>query len=250
MVHNHRMMKMKQQQITLSRKNKRTLAKKFPSLNIDQIESVQEDVLGMFTVSLKTAQEILTNHNGINRDLKLNGKEGMLCDGQHRLYASIETGKPQVFTIKVGFDRDKVLANTDTGTTRGDDVKISLMLKFAWAKEKLNKGQWKIINKARKWDQWINSVTSLTTAPQEINTYTSKQTEAKVKAFANKKKKTLIGVAKGSMVREILCQTGGKHGKHKSNYENAALIIGAMQKFLDGEKVNFHTKFNSVHFSK
>ena len=144
----------------------------------------------------------------------------------------------------------------------------------------------------------------MTTAPQEINTYTSKQTEAKVKAFANKKKKTLIGVAKGlakgfinpvsgkkvsldkwiflmplmqmwekdkhaaltfqqlichgnqpkncpsSMVREILCQTGGKHGKHKSNYENAALIIGAMQKFLDGEKVNFHTKFNSVHFSK
>ena len=128
MVHNHRMMKMKdnttQQQVTISRTVKRAKKKAFPNLAIDQITSDTESTLGILRTSVKVAKKILKDHNKGNRPLGtgskpynnvksamqkgcflnhttlLFSKSGQLLDGQHRLTALVETNKPQNFIVK------------------------------------------------------------------------------------------------------------------------------------------------------
>ena len=319
MVHNHRMMKIKKQQITLSRKNKRTLAKKFPNLTVDQIKSVHQNVLGLMKVSVDVARKLLSDHNNFNRPLR-RGKdylnvlahmnagtfynhtdlifdpEGELLNGQHRLTALIESGKPQVFTIKVGFNREETLCNTDTGSNRTDtnQVKFLLQEEPAWAKENLTLAQWKVVNYARNWQKWL-SVTDLHLAGSQVSAASKKQTHAELKKFLKKHKNTIVAVAKKmpksfngikanrwsfvtpfmmmwkidpvkaedflfkfvaggqpkscptSKVRKLLGETTGDIKKKQP--ELAALIIFAMQRFLDGKSIRKGASTSNVQFS-
>jgi hypothetical protein len=218
MVHNHRMMKMKQQQVTITRKQARK--QKFAPLMVEQTKHDQQTVHGLMRVTLDVARELLANHNNFNRPLR-RGKdylnvlahmnagtfynhtdlifdpEGELLNGQHRLTALIESGKAQVFTIKCGFNREETLCNTDTGSNRTDtnQVKFLLQEERAWEKENLTLAQWKVVNYARNWQKWL-SVTDLNLAGSQVSAASKKQTHAELKKFLKKHKNTIVAVAK------------------------------------------------------
>jgi len=220
MVHNHRMMKMKdnttQQQVTISRTVKRAKKKAFPNLAVDQITSDTERTLGILRTSVKVAKKILKDHNKGNRPLGtgskpynnvksamqkgcflnhttlLFSKSGQLLDGQHRLTALVETNKPQNFIVGVGFP-DEVLTVADTNKTRGDSVRLYLGLKEKWTDVKdWTLAQWGLLNSCRKMQQ-MEHVTSIQNASTEISNFSKTQTEVDVRKYAQKNKKFLVG---------------------------------------------------------
>jgi hypothetical protein len=208
------MMKIKKQQVTLSRKQK------FPVLTLKQVKKSHQDVLGLMIVTVAIARELLKNNNNYNRPIRrskdylevLNhmiagtfynhtdlifDPEGELLNGQHRLTAIVESGKPQVFTIKVGFNREQTLCHTDTNSKRTDanQTKFLVQENSHYVKADLTAGEWKNVNFARNWKHFL-TVTDVNMAGSQINSSRKNTSNKELKKFLIKEHKTIIEVSK------------------------------------------------------